>query len=257
MCTNTKCMVLQVRSQDFPHCGLLASLFAHVLIALLSPAVNSVAWAPYEFDTLTLACGSSDGDISILTCTGKPGTMPLPLFSFFFFSHQHVSVLLLSIISRGTVELKHNQAGTPNGGHGRVLGTGGCCRPSRGGELGGPCLFTPRLHFVFAPCSARRLLPLIFARRPILLPTCGLSAEVATTKSRSGLPRAAAGKRSRLCPDTLVRHHKQGGSKNFHHHAQLLSTLVFLSGTTDWVRDVAWAPSLGLTHSIIASCGQV
>lgn len=29
-----------------------------------------------------------------------------------------------------------------------------------------------------------------------------------------------------------------------------------LSGHTDWVRDVAWAPSIGLTTSTIASCGQ-
>lgn len=30
-----------------------------------------------------------------------------------------------------------------------------------------------------------------------------------------------------------------------------------LEGHSDWVRDVAWAPSVGLAKSIIASCGQV
>ena len=29
-----------------------------------------------------------------------------------------------------------------------------------------------------------------------------------------------------------------------------------LSGHTDWVRDAAWAPNLGLPMSTIASCGQ-
>lgn len=29
-----------------------------------------------------------------------------------------------------------------------------------------------------------------------------------------------------------------------------------LAGHTDWVRDVAWAPNLGLPMSTIASCGQ-
>lgn len=29
-----------------------------------------------------------------------------------------------------------------------------------------------------------------------------------------------------------------------------------LSGHSDWVRDVAWAPNLGLPRSTIASCGQ-
>lgn len=30
-----------------------------------------------------------------------------------------------------------------------------------------------------------------------------------------------------------------------------------LEGHKDWVRDVAWAPSIGLPHSTIASCSQV
>lgn len=30
-----------------------------------------------------------------------------------------------------------------------------------------------------------------------------------------------------------------------------------LEGHSDWVRDVAWAPSIGLPKSIIASCSQV
>ena len=30
-----------------------------------------------------------------------------------------------------------------------------------------------------------------------------------------------------------------------------------LEGHTDWVRDVAWAPSIGLLQSVIASCSQV
>lgn len=30
-----------------------------------------------------------------------------------------------------------------------------------------------------------------------------------------------------------------------------------LEGHSDWVRDVAWAPSIGLPRSIIASCSQV
>ena len=30
-----------------------------------------------------------------------------------------------------------------------------------------------------------------------------------------------------------------------------------LEGHSDWVRDVAWAPSIGLPRSIIASCGTV
>lgn len=30
-----------------------------------------------------------------------------------------------------------------------------------------------------------------------------------------------------------------------------------LEGHSDWVRDVAWAPSIGLSRSIIASCSQV
>lgn len=30
-----------------------------------------------------------------------------------------------------------------------------------------------------------------------------------------------------------------------------------LEGHTDWVRDVAWAPSIGLPLSRIASCSQV
>lgn len=34
-----------------------------------SPAVNSVCWGPYDFG-LILACGSSDGAISVLTCSG-------------------------------------------------------------------------------------------------------------------------------------------------------------------------------------------
>lgn len=33
------------------------------------PAVNSVCWGPYDFG-LFLACGSSDGAISVLTCSG-------------------------------------------------------------------------------------------------------------------------------------------------------------------------------------------
>ncbi len=32
---------------------------------------------------------------------------------------------------------------------------------------------------------------------------------------------------------------------------------VVLEGHNDWVRDVAWAPSIGLTQSYIASCSQV
>jgi hypothetical protein len=32
--------------------------------------VNTVAWAPYEYG-LMLACGSSDGAISIISSTGK------------------------------------------------------------------------------------------------------------------------------------------------------------------------------------------
>jgi len=30
-----------------------------------------------------------------------------------------------------------------------------------------------------------------------------------------------------------------------------------LEGHSDWVRDVAWAPSVGLPKSVIASCSQV
>ena len=30
-----------------------------------------------------------------------------------------------------------------------------------------------------------------------------------------------------------------------------------LDGHSDWVRDVAWAPSVGLPKSVIASCSQV
>lgn len=30
-----------------------------------------------------------------------------------------------------------------------------------------------------------------------------------------------------------------------------------LEGHSDWVRDVAWAPSIGLPKSVIASCSQV
>ena len=30
-----------------------------------------------------------------------------------------------------------------------------------------------------------------------------------------------------------------------------------LEGHSDWVRDVAWAPSIGLPRSVIASCSQV
>ena len=33
-------------------------------------SVNSIAWIPHEFDDLTLACASSDGDISILSSKG-------------------------------------------------------------------------------------------------------------------------------------------------------------------------------------------
>lgn len=32
--------------------------------------VNSVSFAPHEYG-LMLACGSSDGSISVITCTGK------------------------------------------------------------------------------------------------------------------------------------------------------------------------------------------
>jgi protein transport protein SEC13 len=32
--------------------------------------VNTVAWAPYEYG-LMLACGSSDGSISIISSTGR------------------------------------------------------------------------------------------------------------------------------------------------------------------------------------------
>lgn len=32
--------------------------------------VNTVAWAPYEYG-LMLACGSSDGSISVISSTGK------------------------------------------------------------------------------------------------------------------------------------------------------------------------------------------
>ena len=37
--------------------------------------VNTVAWAPYEYG-LMLACGSSDGSISILSSTGKCHSFP-------------------------------------------------------------------------------------------------------------------------------------------------------------------------------------
>jgi len=30
-----------------------------------------------------------------------------------------------------------------------------------------------------------------------------------------------------------------------------------LEGHCDWVRDVAWAPSVGLPRTVIASCSQV
>jgi protein transport protein SEC13 len=32
--------------------------------------------------------------------------------------------------------------------------------------------------------------------------------------------------------------------------------VVTLSGHSDWVRDVAWAPNAGLPYSTVASCGQ-
>ena len=30
-----------------------------------------------------------------------------------------------------------------------------------------------------------------------------------------------------------------------------------LDGHSDWVRDIAWAPSIGIDKSVIASCSQV
>lgn len=40
-----------------------------VLKCIFSLVVNSICWGPYDFG-LILACGSSDGAISILTYTG-------------------------------------------------------------------------------------------------------------------------------------------------------------------------------------------
>lgn len=42
--------------------------FAHCTLPL--PTVNSVCWAPHDYG-LILACGSSDGAISLLTYTGE------------------------------------------------------------------------------------------------------------------------------------------------------------------------------------------
>ena len=41
-----------------------------VPLLMESILVNTVAWAPYEYG-LMLACGSSDGSISVINSTGK------------------------------------------------------------------------------------------------------------------------------------------------------------------------------------------
>ena len=43
-------------------------MFLFILILLLF-SVNSLSWAPHEFG-LILACGSSDGSVSVLSSTG-------------------------------------------------------------------------------------------------------------------------------------------------------------------------------------------
>ena len=46
-------------------------LYIHTTFVL---TVNSICWAPHEFG-LMLACGSSDGSISILSSTGEPSIL--------------------------------------------------------------------------------------------------------------------------------------------------------------------------------------
>ena len=64
-----------------------------------------------------------------------------------------------------------------------------------------------------------------------------------------------------LCHKTSMLHHKTIVSASelnyFREEDGQWKEDQKLEGHSDWVRDVAWAPSIGLPKSIIASCSQV
>lgn len=126
-------------------------------------SVNSIAWAPHECDLPILACGSSDGTVSILTFQdGKWITE--------FLKNAHATSV--NAVSWSLDKPGPSAPGVPT----RLLATGGC----------------DNLVKVW---------------------------------------RFEGGRTAGAAPEILAHH-------------------------TDWVRDVAWAPTLGLTPPTIASCSQ-
>lgn len=68
-CSCVSCFITFVFSISIYHIICYILYVSVKLQCVFSLAVNSVCWGPYEFG-LILACGSSDGAISLLTFTG-------------------------------------------------------------------------------------------------------------------------------------------------------------------------------------------
>lgn len=135
--------------------------------AVHESSVNAIAWAPHEFEELTLACGSSDGDVSILTCTDNVWS---------------------------------------------------CVKIQGAHQLG---------------CTS-------VSWAPALLPAAGVQAQ----GSRVLTKRFISGGCDSLAKIWAFREDRGWVLEQS------------LQGHTDWVRDVSWAPGIGLPSSTIATCSQ-
>lgn len=147
-------------------------------------SVNSISWAPHEYG-LMLACGSSDGTVSVLTYKGEPNEWKVEKFQAHAIGVNAVSW-------------------APAVYHSSLLQGHSMLSPTASNLGGGAGVLPP--------------------------------------------PRLASGG----C-DNLVKIWRYKEAEEIGGGWKLEATL---EGHTDWVRDVAWAPNIGLPYSTIASGSQ-